>query len=320
MNKTNALVSIIIPTYNRAHLIRRALDSAINQTFRKTEIIVVDDNSQDNTMEIVTSYKDERVRYIRHQENKGASAARNTGIRESKGRYIAFLDSDDEWLREKLEKQIEKFKTSSPEVGAIYSGATIFSDGRRVLDDIPSKRGDIHADELIMDYVVGGGSSLVVRKECLIKVGGFNERLPARQDYDLALRLSKYCKYDFVEEPLVLLHWDSGGRITNARNRRIAGEMIIEKIREEIQTEPTFKQRHILAHQYFSLGTFCFYGGERKYGRRYILKALTMDPRYLFYWSFWRLWWVSALGHRAYLRLTRPVTGLKRMLKFSDNQ
>lgn len=98
-------VSVVIPTYNRAHLVGRAIQSVLNQTYQDFEIIVVDDGSTDNTEEVVKSFNDPRIRYIRHDQNRGGSAARNTGIKMARGEYIAFQDSDDEWLPEKLESR-----------------------------------------------------------------------------------------------------------------------------------------------------------------------------------------------------------------------
>jgi len=107
----NPTVSVIIPTYNRAHLVGRSIQSVINQTYQDFEIIVVDDGSTDNTEDIIKEFqkKDKRIKHIKHNKNKGGSAARNTGIRAARGEYIAFLDSDDEWMPTKLEKQTSYF-------------------------------------------------------------------------------------------------------------------------------------------------------------------------------------------------------------------
>ena len=114
-------ISVIIPTYNRAHLIGKAVKSVLSQTYQDFEIIVVDDGSTDNTEEIVKSFTDYKIYYICHKHNRGASAARNTGIKASRGEYIAFLDSHDEWLPEKLDKQIKTFNSESSEVGVVYN-------------------------------------------------------------------------------------------------------------------------------------------------------------------------------------------------------
>ena len=105
----NELISVIIPSYNSGKFLGEAIESVVNQTYKNIEIIVINDGSTDNTEEIAKKWqkRDERVRYLKHKENKGPSAARNTGIKNSRGEYIAFLDDDDEWLPEKLERVIE---------------------------------------------------------------------------------------------------------------------------------------------------------------------------------------------------------------------
>ena len=103
-------------------MIARSIESVLSQTFQDFEIIVVDDGSTDNTEEVVNSFNDERIRYVRHEQNKGEAAARNTGIKLARGDYIASQDSDDEWLPEKLARQIEVFENSPPEVGVVYTG------------------------------------------------------------------------------------------------------------------------------------------------------------------------------------------------------
>jgi glycosyltransferase involved in cell wall biosynthesis len=107
MENSSIAVSVVIPTYNRASLLGRAIKSVLEQTYQDFEIIVVDDASTDNTEEVVRNLRDRRIRYLRHEKNRGGSAARNTGIRAAWGQYIAFQDSDDEWLPEKLKKQME---------------------------------------------------------------------------------------------------------------------------------------------------------------------------------------------------------------------
>ncbi|GAH83893.1 unnamed protein product, partial [marine sediment metagenome] len=120
----NITVSVIIPTYNRADMVGRAIQSVINQTYQDFEIIIIDDASTDNTREVAREFqeREKRIKYFKHEINKGGGAARNTGIKNSKGEYIAFLDSDDEWYPEKLEKQIEIFNKNDENLGVVYSG------------------------------------------------------------------------------------------------------------------------------------------------------------------------------------------------------
>jgi len=126
-------VSVIISTYNRAYLIDRFIQSVLNQTYQDFELIVVDDGSTDNTEDIIRQFqeKDKRIKYIKHDKNKGGSAERNTGIKNSVGKYIAFQDSDDEWFPEKLEKQMEVFKNTSSKVGVVYTGFWRIKDNKK---------------------------------------------------------------------------------------------------------------------------------------------------------------------------------------------
>ena len=123
MSKEKPTVSVIIPTYNRAKLLPRAIKSVLNQTFKDFEVIIVDDGSTDNTEEVINEFQkhNKRIKYIRHEKNKGAAAARNTGIKIAQGEYIAFQDSDDEWLPNKLEKQMEIFESAPAEIGVVYT-------------------------------------------------------------------------------------------------------------------------------------------------------------------------------------------------------
>lgn len=304
-------ISVIIPTYNRANLLSRAINSVLRQTFSDFELIVVDDSSEDNTKALVETLKDLRIKYMCHEENRGAAAARNTGIRMSRGEYIAFLDSDDEWLPEKLEKQISKFEELHHKVGVVYSGLSVFSNGELVRQDIPVKSGNIYRDQLLQDYVFPT-STIMVRKECLMEIGGFDETLPARQDYDLSLRLSKLYEFAFIPEPLVKIYWDSDKRVTNSQKRRLAGEIIINKIAKEIRHKPNYKQRSILSHQYFNLGVFSYYSNDTKYGLNYLLKAVKLNPFRMLLWRFWRIILITLLGYSNYMRISRPLVHLKK--------
>ena len=115
-------ISVVIPTYNRAHLIKKAINSVFEQTYQDFEIVIIDDGSKDNTEEIVKSINDGRIRYIKHEKNKGEAGARNTGIENSKGEYIAFLDTDVTWSKDKLEKQLNILESSPADVGVVFTG------------------------------------------------------------------------------------------------------------------------------------------------------------------------------------------------------
>ncbi|MFC1495136.1 glycosyltransferase family 2 protein [Thermodesulfobacteriota bacterium] len=198
-------VSVIIPTFQRAHMISLAIDSVLNQTYQDFEIIVVDDGSMDGTREVVMGYR-EKVKYI-YQENRGPASARNTGIRATRGDLIAFQDSDDLWLPEKLASQVSLFE-QDPELGFVYCDMSYFrSDG-------PSERPSSfksHAPPLsgyaFRDMFVQGTPmhtpTAVIRLQCLQKVGLFDETMRYFEDQDLWFRLARICKMGYVEKPLV---------------------------------------------------------------------------------------------------------------------
>lgn len=193
------LVSVIIPTYNRARFLREALASVLSQTYRPLEIIVVDDGSIDETPRLITGFP---VRYVRGP-HRGVAAARNRGIRLARGPFLAFLDSDDLWLPEKLARQVAFFE-AHPEAVAVQPEEIWIRRGRRVN---PKRR---HAKEggfifhRCVELCVVSPSGVMLRKEVLVEVGTFDESFPACEDYDLWLRLSARYPIHLIREPLVV--------------------------------------------------------------------------------------------------------------------
>ncbi len=197
-----AIVSIIIPTFNRADKVVRAVSSVLSQTFEDIEIIVVDDASTDGTKAALAKYGN-KIIYIQHSFNTGVSAARNTGIRKSTSKQVSFLDSDDYWLPEKLEVQVEFFNRH-PEAVACQTEEIWIRKGRRVN---PRKKhlkltGDIFLPSLKLCLV--SPSSVMLKRSLFEEVGTFDEALPACEDYDLWLRIA--CRYPvyLIKEPLVV--------------------------------------------------------------------------------------------------------------------
>lgn len=198
-------VSVIIPTYNRARLIGEAIQSVLDQTFTDLELIVVDDGSTDNTESVVTEFKDPRVRYI-HQENMGISAARNAGIHNTQGRYVAFLDSDDLWLPRLLESQVPVLD-GDPHFGVVYTRAqAIDANGNALFHT----RGDLqkYPDQALKSMLYGDFTCIqtaLIRRECFDGAGFFDESLTGRVDWDMFLRLAKVCRFAFTDR--VLAHF-----------------------------------------------------------------------------------------------------------------
>ncbi|MGA2073875.1 MAG: glycosyltransferase [Terriglobia bacterium] len=197
------VVTVIIPTFNRASIVGRAIRSVLCQTFQDWELLVVDDASTDGTEQVVRSFPDRRIRYLRHDQNRRVSAARNTGIRSAQGEYVSFLDDDDEWLPEKLAKEVEAFRNSDPEVGLIYTGKTVYDEHGRVLQvRMPTQSGWVY-DAMLDRHFIGSPSRVTVRKQVLDRVAGFDQTFVNCQDYDLWLRVAKVSKIACVPCRLV---------------------------------------------------------------------------------------------------------------------
>jgi glycosyltransferase involved in cell wall biosynthesis len=207
-------VSVIIPTYNRADMITESIQSVLNQTYTEFELLVVDDGSTDNTKQVVESIKDERIRNIVMPENGGAGAARNEGIRQAKYDYIAFQDSDDFWLPEKLEKQM-KLLAQHPEAGIVYCAYECHKPNGDVCivpdREIPmnEKSGYIYEHMLYRNTI--GAPVVLVRRECLERTGLFDERLSALEDWELFLRIAKEYEIAYLDEALVKVNLRNGG-------------------------------------------------------------------------------------------------------------
>lgn len=203
------LVSVVIPVYNRESTIKRAIDSVLCQTYSNMELIIVDDGSTDDTVRIINKYNDSRIKLICHKERGGANKARNTGIENANGEYIAFQDSDDEWLPDKLEVQIEMMKKDA--LLACYSAYNLCKDDS--VRTIPADFQNIDKyrtglQEILAEYNVVGTQTLVLGRGVLTKLGDkcFDEELPRMQDYDLAVRLTKVCEIGYINRPLVNVH------------------------------------------------------------------------------------------------------------------
>jgi glycosyltransferase involved in cell wall biosynthesis len=218
--------SVVIPTFNRAAFVTKAVDSVLRQTFSNCEILVVDDGSTDSTGDVLRSYED-RIRIV-HQANSGVSSARNTGIREATGKWIAFLDSDDEWRENYLARQFECIGVYKDVVCSITNAVTL--DSAQVTHShfqqsiLRKFRGDPYIRlerpfSAIMDHPHWFLQPLVVRHDALLRAGLFDTRLTIAEDLDLIARLSLAGPFAFSREPLVEIHRRAES-ITNLAQQR----------------------------------------------------------------------------------------------------
>lgn len=194
-------VSIIIPTFNRAESLRRAIDSVLGQTHKNFELIIIDDGSTDRTDALLKDYKDTLTAI--KTENKGVSAARNRGIKLARGRYISFLDSDDMWLEKKLERQLKVLK-ENPSYRIIYTNELWIRNGRRVNQCKIHQKfgGDIYKKCLPLCII--SPSSVLINHTVFEDVGLFDESLPVCEDYDLWLRITNKYPVFFLDEDLII--------------------------------------------------------------------------------------------------------------------
>jgi glycosyltransferase involved in cell wall biosynthesis len=281
--------------------------SVLNQSYRHVELILVNDGSTDDTAKLVQRFNDARISYLEHRHNRGAAAARNAGLRLARGKLLAFQDSDDEWLPDKLEKQLRALDSGSPELGAVYCAYTrIQPDGseQRVPRPGPERlSGNLHGELLLGNFI--GTPTLLVRREALDEAGTFDERLPRFQDWELMIRISRKRPIGFVDEPLVRAYVCED-RITAGHSAALveAERLILDKHLawfEEAGPE-------VLGFRFWHLAHLLFMRGEMAEGRRWLRRARSVDRR-LKYLALGVLSWSAPIYRLAYrARPTRTVT------------
>ena len=263
------VVSVVIPTYNRLPKVKDAIDSVLSQTYRDFEFWVVDDGSTDGTGEALRVFGN-KIKYI-SQDNRGASAARNLGARVSRGKYLAFLDSDDLWEPEKLEIQV-KCMEENPQFPLCYTDEIWIRKGIRVN---PKKRHGKYSGwifEKCLPLCIISPSSALMRRALFEETGGFDETLPVCEDYDFWLRVT--CRYPvlFIDQKLIIKKGGHGDQLSirswgNDRYRIMALEKLLSsqnlKAEEKrMAAEELVRKSHILSRGFYKRGK-----GEE--GRRY---------------------------------------------------
>lgn len=283
--------SVIIPTYDRANLLRRAIQSVLDQTYQDFELVVVDDACTDNTEEIVKRFNDHRVRYIHHAVNKGLSGARNTGIKNSNGEYITFLDDDDEWLPEYLAKVISCVEAKDTSIGLVYcSFYRIDPDTKQVLSIRKRQK-----KQRKKGGSIGFPSRWIVRREIFDKVGMFDEEMNVLEDVEMSFRVLKHYEAMYVSEPLVKLYSTECSLSSDIRSHRRDVEILLDKHSEIMNSEE-------LADWYILLADSYFLERNLTKGRRTLTKAMRTNP---FNLKIPLLFLASFLGCRLYFNLTR---------------
>jgi len=268
--------TVIIPVYEQPDLLRDALDSISEQTIGDYEVVVIDDASTTNFEPVINEY-DNGVRLISHQENQGAAAARNTGIEHAEGEYVAFLDADDTWEPTKLEKQREVFENGDDDLGLVYTGFVQYELDGSEWERYPEARGDIYLQELERDCV-HPTSTVMVRRDVVEEVGGFDTSLPSRQDYDLWLRITEHYTVDYVDEILVDKR-EQPDSISKDFDSRIEGDLaVFEKVRARAADLDFTTRSRIYSYHHHVIGRDYESNGNRWKALKHLGLAILRYP------------------------------------------
>ena len=278
-------VSVVIPCYNGEKYIGEAISSVLSQTYGDLEVIVVDDGSSDGSKDLVRAIRDSRVRLMEHDVNRGIAVARNTGIRHARGEYVAFLDQDDYWHPEKLEKQIEVLdRDTNGEIGLVFTGREILVDGRRFCwrsdRHFPkpiekASRHDVLAAFLYRNFV--WLISALVRKRCFDDVGLFSESITSgADDLEFCVRLAMKYRLAHIDEVLVTRR--EHGENYSDPTKMLADDLdVIDRIAESDPTLDDLRRKR-RGQLLFRCGRWWHDRGERAKAREAYLSSLNADP------------------------------------------
>lgn len=263
-------ISVIIPAYNRSATIARAVESALAQTFQDLEVIVVDDGSSDPTRDIVQGIPDERLKLIYHETNLGAAAARNTGMKASQAKYIAWLDSDDEWLPEKLQTQLDALQHAAPDQRACYTAY------ERIDKQVSQIYIPQHADykKIFLGCDQAPGSSLLFDRMLLDKVGYLDTNLRRYEDWDWLLRYCSTLRLLAVDRPLVRVHFSSE---RSPKLIEISAAILVSKHSEELRQFGIYRNV-VISRRWMEVASY--YALEHNFRKvvQYLTKGLWVWP------------------------------------------
>lgn len=291
VGEESPLVSVVIPTYDRPEYLKRAVRSVIEQTYPSIELLVIDDGSPTPAAETVNTIDTDgisQVNCIRHDGNRGANAARNTGIRRATGRFIAFLDDDDQWLPGKVSRQVRRFQEGPSELGVVTVGSRIVDEnGNQIGSVCPSIEGDV-LEALFRGEVVGTFSLLMVRSRIISKAGLPDERLPSWQDREWNLRLAQHCKFSSIDEILVERQVGGDSRISDdfEEKRDISYPRLLNSHRPIASQLGYLTERRFLGSLTRTLAFSGLSNGYYRESIKYLLKSLAyypLDPKTYIY-------------------------------------
>lgn len=309
-------VSVIIPAYNHADLLPRTIESVLDQTFRDFELIVVDDGSTDNTKEVVEHFsrRDDRVVYLWQENSGGPASPRNTGIKQSKGNYIAFLDHDDEWMTTKLEKQVHLFEESPAKTGFVGCDYLVMAGLKGATKSeyrLPEYANGMLFESLLRRDFIKTATVIMVKKKVLEDVGGFDEDLRCGEDTDLWLRIAEKYGFATVREFLAIYYAYRGN--TTLRTRAIdLAESTAYTLKKYQRTCEKYPKAYS-ARLGQVAANYCT-AGELEKGRKYYKQSIKFNKLYIKGWLSLLISYV--LGRRAFYVVFRTKGWLRHVLRF----
>lgn len=280
MNKP--LVSVIIPTYKRSKFIKRAIDSVLAQTYDNIEIIVVDDNIPDSLEKIATRNEiikyneEEKIKYIDLQNNSGGAIARNRGIELAKGKYLCFLDDDDEYLSNKISRQVEIFEKSQLHLSVVGGFAEVRNKSNQLIRiEKKTISGDVYEHQLANNICTT--SIAMIRHEVIKKSGGF-EKMPSSQEHMFFLKVLKVNPYyDYVDDVVVKIHHHDGERISTNYDKPKGAIKLFDFVKSETDSL-TYKEKKRIAHHHLINISLSFLSiGNKREALRYFVKLVFND-------------------------------------------
>lgn len=272
-------VSVIIPAYNALEYLPLAVDSVIQQTFQNFELLVVDDGSSDGTVSWVNQTTDPRIKLI-SQTNRGASTARNTGIENSKGDYIAFLDADDLWRPSKLAKQVKQLDLL-PQAGLVHCWTEFTNAQGEQTGKLMTSHGEGDVwQEMVIYNLLRCGSTPMVRRICFEDLGKFDTTLKYAEDWDMWIRIAAHYEFSVINEPLVLYREHSGNKSKNYEGQLESFCKIIDKaVKARAGDQENLRRRaYGRAHLHAAWRAFALVEDCQK-SSYFLVKAVNYDPR-----------------------------------------
>lgn len=303
MSSDDPLVSVVIPSYDRPDRLHDALDSVADQTYDHIEVVVVDDHSPEPVEQSLAGRRDgypHELTVVRHDTNRGASAARNTGIERAAGSWIAFLDDDDVWASGKIARQVDRIR-GDDEIGVVYTGMrAVDDDGNTLRTQRATHSGDL-TRTLLCRNVVGSFSVVMVRRAAIEDAGTLDERFPSWQDLEWYVRLSEHWPFAAVEEPLVEITQETGHKQISDDYRRIrdkSARLFEEKYESLAAEQGRLFRRKFYGWLAFRLGAYnALRTGHVGEARSQLLQAVRWYP---FEPTFWLYLCVTLGGRPGY--------------------